>query len=661
MTARAIVGVLALVAACGGDPGRRFDLEVVPTERALGLTDELEIALVRDDDGARRDFRFELPAGTPGPWSLRVETRDWRDTPLVIQATALAQGVVIADGRAAGAGTTVRVVLTDVEPNADGGAQDQGVDAHPAVARLVAPTSGGIVQRPRPGLRFDLLDARGAHLELCRERTCAAPIESIALAPGASQARPSAALPRGVVFWRLVDRRGRATPPWSFVVPAGASDALPDTISGVVLDVNGDGWSDVAVGAPSTPIGTDGLAGRVHVYLGGSDGVSATRVQTIDGTYGASIELGRVVAAAGDVDGDGYGDLAVGLPALGSGQAVVYLGGPDGIDATRARTIPSSDGAQAAFASSVAAAGDLDEDGYADLLVGAPGYSTLGDGNGPGRIHVFFGGPDLSRPPLAIDGSAGPASRFGEGVAGAADFDGDGHLDAAVGAPRQSSSMTVGRVVLYFGQPSGQSSLDPSRRSTYDGGAKEGFASKLVLGDLDRDGRAELIAGAPSWFDVDTERGRIYVFAGRAGGLAAPQIINHPDAAEVHFGRALAIGDLDADGYPDLVVSSHRTELGRARVFRGGLPAVDLARSYLITDAAATSTFGKSLASGRDLDGDGLDDLVLGDPQRSAAQIYLGRPVGPPARGVTLLDSGTTAFGSTCARRLPVRAPARRR
>src|SRR5207249_3406499 len=111
--------------------------------------------------------------------------------------------------------------------------------------------------------------------------------------------------------------------------------------------------------------------GRVHVYLGGPMGLPTTPTHTLDGPDGAGSYFGNSVACAGDVNGDGYADLIVGT--LYVGRAHLYLGGPNGLAATPATNLNNPDGASGSsfFGAAVASAEDVNGDGYADLIVGA--------------------------------------------------------------------------------------------------------------------------------------------------------------------------------------------------------------------------------------------------------------------------------------------------
>src|SRR5690606_39020592 len=189
---------------------------------------------------------------------------------------------------------------------------------------------------------------------LCADPACASPLETLTVDGG--EAAPTMDLPRGPVFWR-VSAAGLTGPTWRFDVAPGNGGAF-----GLSPDYDRDGYDDVAVGAPFAAES----AGRVAIHRGGSSGTTAGASAVLRGAV-AGAEFGSALACAGDLDGDGFADLAVGSPREGAaGRVRVFFGGPGGIPEEGARIVvleaPSDEGVL--FGGAIAGAGDLDGDGY---------------------------------------------------------------------------------------------------------------------------------------------------------------------------------------------------------------------------------------------------------------------------------------------------------
>ncbi len=309
------------------------------------------------------------------------------------------------------------------------------------VPRQIAPLSLGDVTLRRPTLRWELpAGFDGALVEICRDRACAQVIETINVV--GTSTRPLMPLPATtVVFWRLRGRVGAATsatnsPVWLFHVPLRDGTSGVDTSYHAHNDVNGDGFDDVVVGAPRASPGGRSGAGRVSVYHGGLMGLSAMPARELEGVL-ADDSFGSSVAAAGDLNGDGYGDVVVGAngedsPRAPPGSVSVFHGSALGLGAMAARVLVGV-GPRDHFGDALAGAGDLNGDGYADLVVGAPNADPMGRSNA-GTASVFSGsamgvGANASR---VIEG-LNADDAFGYSVASAGDLNGDGLGDVVGG------------------------------------------------------------------------------------------------------------------------------------------------------------------------------------------------------------------------------------
>jgi hypothetical protein len=383
-------------------------------------------------------------------------------------------------------------------------------------------------------------------------------------------------------------------------------------------DVDGDGYADFAVGAPHAT-DTTSDEGVVYLFSGAPDGLSSTASWVgSEGQTGA--EYGAAVASAGDVDGDGYADLVVGAPGWDSdqGRAFVYLGSAIGLSVAADAELASTQ-AGARFGASVAPAGDVDRDGHGAVLVGAPSWDVAtGD---EGRVDLFEGGAaGLSQDASwTIEGGAG-GDAMGSAVAGAGDVDGDGYSDVLVGAPGfDGSAADQGRVELYSGSPSGLSGL-PGWAA--EGGQPDAALGTAVagVGDLNGDGYADVAAGAPGLNDGLAGEGVVQVWLGGSSGPSASPDWSEAGGQEgAGFSSVATGGDVNGDGYADLLAGTadwdgSQPNSGGAWLYLGGDSGPASAGVWAYAPDQADGAFGSSLALAGDVDGDGLSDLLVGAP-----------------------------------------------
>jgi hypothetical protein len=273
----------------------------------------------------------------------------------------------------------------------------------------------------------------------------------------------------------------------------------------------------------------------------------------------AEARFGGSVASAGDVNGDGYGDILVGAArdssvALDAGRAYLYLGGPAGPSLSPAWVSSGRDRAGALFGGSVASAGDVNGDAYGDIIVGATYRASMTPT--PGRAHLYLGGPSGLPSTAAWCGVGEQADgRYGASVASAGDVDGDGHGDVIVGAPGfNTSNEGAGRAIVYLGGPSGLPRA-PAWTSTGRDVRHDHFGISVAsAGDLEGDGYGDVIVGAPQ-ANTSCFEGRVYAFHGGPGGLRADWSWEGFDSC--NYGAVVAsAGDVDGDGDGDIAVGT---------------------------------------------------------------------------------------------------------
>ncbi len=306
----------------------------------------------------------------------------------------------------------------------------------------------------------------------------------------------------------------RATPSWS--LDGVKRDTALGTAMSPAGDVNHDGFGDVLIGAPTAG---DSLheEGAAHLYLGSASGLSPTSSWTERGGQ-AGAGLGNFMRPTGDINRDGYDDVLVAAPlwdgASGDcGQARLFLSGPRGVSTRPAWTFDGA-GPNSHLGTTVAGA-DVNGDGFSDMLIGEPQYSEVSRPE-RGRALVFFGGP---RGPSRVPDwqAVGPVaySHFGFYVVGVGDVDGDGFQDIAISAPQYTDGkrVHVGMVELYRG---GERGCETRAAWRVVGDTADCHLGHTVVGaDLNGDHVPDLVTCAPLWGDREPERGRVLAFLGQ--------------------------------------------------------------------------------------------------------------------------------------------------
>jgi hypothetical protein len=534
-----------------------------------------------------------------------------------------ASDAIVRDAEATDAMDDVRM-----EGAADGGGTDGGdasarVDPGLAAPRPVAPMSSSTVTSQRPTMRWVNDGASdGAVVELSRTRDFAR-IERTLGVTGA-RARPERELDPGVWFWRL---RGRAStrgieganagPTWWFRVGFRSADGGRDVSAGAELDLNGDGYTDLAVGVPSA----EGQRGRVDVFYGGPTGLGATAATVLRGSA-LGDQFGTVVANAGDLNGDGFIDLVVLAPTADpdgttdTGTASVFLGAERGLATLPARVIGGT--ALRTFSSGAATgAGDVNGDGYGDLALGAPSASAPPIDN-CGAVDVHHGSAlGVSAAATVRITGAAIDERFGFSIAGFGDYDGDGLADVAVGAPyaQGPGGVQVGAVRLFLGSPRGLPTAPA--RELMGSFSREGFGFVVARGgDVNGDGRTDLLVTATSVATV----GAVRLWLGAEMGIGvAPSLRLDGATVEDRHGLAVAsVGDVDRDGYADVAIAADLATVGalpgagRVDVHRGGPGGLTALAAVRLSGSTADAHFGTAFGGAADFDGDGHLDLAIG-------------------------------------------------
>ena len=439
-------------------------------------------------------------------------------------------------------------------------------------------------------------------------------------------------------------------------------------------DINGDGIDDLIIGASFASPNGD-RSGQSYVVFGNSTGFSATLdLSTLNGTNGfilngiaAYDQSGNSVSSAGDVNGDGIDDLIIG--AFGaepngsySGQSYVVFGNSTGFSATLdLSTLNGTNGfilngiaARDYSGTSVSSAGDVNGDGIDDLIIGATGADP--NGSQSGQSYVVFGKSTGLSPTLdlsTLNGTNGfilngiaTYDFSGNSVSSAGDVNGDGIDDLIIGAfgasPNGSQS---GQSYVVFGNSTGWgATLDLSTLNGTNGFAINGIAANDLsgnsvssAGDVNGDGIDDLIIGARDADPNGSSSGQSYVVFGNSTGFSATLNLSTLNGTNGFILNGIAIfdqsgisvssaGDVNGDGIDDLIIGAtgadpNGSSSGQSYVVFGNstgfsatlnLSTLNGTNGFAINGIAVFDNSGRSVSSAGDVNGDGIDDLIIG-------------------------------------------------
>ena len=445
-------------------------------------------------------------------------------------------------------------------------------------------------------------------------------------------------------------------------------------------DFNCDGYADLAVGVVGEAVDGFDDAGMVNVLYGSAAGVAAANNQawhqnvTEPVAVAGSAEAGDwfgYALTAGDFDGDGYSDLAIGIPfedvdgVANAGAVQLLYGSAAGLAPKHVQIWHQNDegieGAAEAddrFGDELTA-GDFDGDGYADLAIGIP-YENVDSIANAGAVQLLYGSAAGLAPKHTqiwhqdddgMEGAAEAEDRFGHALT-TADFDKDGYADLAIGVPYEDIETIVnaGAIQVLYGAGSGVGPKHPQTWHQDDEGiegaaeAEDRFGYALTAADFDGDGYDDLAVGVP-FEDIDSvvNAGAVQLLYGSATGVVPKhaQIWHQDDdgmegtaETEDQFGHALTAADFDGDGFDDLAIGVPRENIGTVintgavQLLYGSSAGVVPKHAQIWHQdddgmegaAEANDSFGHALTAA-DFDGDGYADLAIGVPFENIGSI----------------------------------------
>jgi hypothetical protein len=380
-------------------------------------------------------------------------------------------------------------------------------------------------------------------------------------------------------------------------------------------DVNNDGKADFAV--------LSYTMSECTVYYGGS----VIREALYKPMRGSGYRLSEQsqIRPAGDINSDGFDDVVITAPShyLGSMRAVggffIFYGTPNGLHEAPDQVL-FGDEVDGRYGIDVDSVGDINGDGFDDLLVGADGVDQ-----DTGRAMLMLGGPTgLYEDPVWAWTGENEGDRFGHSVAGLGRLNNDPYLDFAVGAPFAPSGKSLGKVYIFYGKSDiGSIIPDPE---PLEGEMLRSFFGLNVryAGDINNDTFSDLIISAPDYDAGNIEgAGRVEVYVGGEQGVVKkPVRILEGVGEDAHLGTTVAcLGDVNNDGYDDIGIgaefhtSDGKDHRGKFYIYFGE-PLAYLTYRPKVEEIGkhAGDRLGAGLAAAGDIDGDNFADVLVGAP-----------------------------------------------
>lgn len=394
-------------------------------------------------------------------------------------------------------------------------------------------------------------------------------------------------------------------------------------------DVNGDGFDDVAIAANGYENGQSS-EGAVFIYHGSKTGLNplpATKIESNE-IYAS---MGKV-ASAGDVNGDGYGDLIIGIPLYGennSGAALVFHGSATGIlPFAKAQILGTNDDNN--FGASVSSAGDVNSDGFGDIIIAAPGFDFVSEYKAAGAAFIYYGsinGISIASPNVVLSENV-DSFNYASSVSNAGDVNSDGYDDVIVGSLYYSNDEDVeGGSYLYYGSANGISAGAYTVLESNYVDAKMG--SSVKASDINGDGYSDLVFGVPNYTNGQYQEGAVFIYYGSPNGIYSNPTIIESNKVNAVMGKVANAGDINGDGYSDIIVgalgySNGQNNEGAVFVYLGSMSGINQNYSFKLEGNQESAFLGNSVSGAGDINGDGYSDIIMGAHQHDNGQINEG-------------------------------------
>jgi len=426
-----------------------------------------------------------------------------------------------------------------------------------------------------------------------------------------------------------------------------------------VGDVTGNGFDDVLVADPygESQVGDVQSVNRgaVNLYEGSANGISSTPTWTYSepqldssGTVGAN--FGYWAAAAGDINQDGYNDFIVSAPQYSSppsnttdyiGRVYVFLGTQGGVFSKF--YVNEYNTTQLTLYGNSVAGADVNGDGRNDLIIGNPEFvNPQATGTKQGRVLVFQASSSsnfvlndpttwFSATPSWSQASSVDGARFGYSVANAGDVNNDGYGDVVIGASGYSNGQSVeGAAFIFYGSANGLTSANNWQIEGNQAGAELGLFVYGV-GDVNGDNIDDVIISAPFWSSSLSRAGKLSLYLGASitGPSTTAAWTYYGDAKDANVNVASRAGDINGDGYGDVIVgipnyttSTATGTFGRVLVFTGSATGLGATPVFDKLGFDSQGQFGFSASGGGDVNGDGYPDILIGEPGKTATGTF---------------------------------------